>query len=170
MANNIPVAVIMASETDLPVMKPALEMLDEFDVPYELRVMSAHRSPDAVHEFARTAEERGLKVLIAGASGAAHLAGTLASLTTLPVIGIPMPTDRMGGMDSLLSTVQMPRGVPVATMGIGTSGAQNAALLAVQILALSDEQLRQALQGYRARLAESVKDAEEHVRKSLRGG
>lgn len=170
MSKNIPVAVILGSDTDLPVMKPALETLDEFDVSYELRVLSAHRSPDAMQEFARSAEERGLKVLIAGAGGAAHLAGALASLTTIPVIGVPMPTDRMGGMDSLLSTVQMPRGVPVATMGVGTSGALNAALLAIQILALSDEPLRQALQRHRARLAESVKDAEEHVRKALKGG
>ncbi len=169
MSEESKVAVVMGSESDSSVMEAAVEVLEEFGVPFELCVLSAHRSPQATHDFAAKAEQRGLKVLIAGAGGAAHLAGVLASLTTLPVIGVPMPTDRMGGMDSLLSTVQMPAGVPVATMGIGKSGAQNAALLAVQILALTDEALHGALQDYRSRMAEAVRQDEERVRRSLRG-
>ena len=159
----------MGSESDLPVMQSALEALQEFRVPCEVRVLSAHRSPEAVHEFATQAEARGLRVIIAGAGGAAHLAGVIASLTTLPVIGVPMPTERAGGLDSLLSTVQMPQGVPVATMGVGKSGAANAAVLAVQILALSDEALKKALNAYKSRLARSVSEADEQIRKTVKG-
>ena len=160
------VAVIMGSDSDLPVMESAMEVLKEFGLSYETHVLSAHRSPEATREFAAKAEERGLKVLIAGAGGAAHLAGVLASLTSLPVIGVPMPSKLMGGMDSLLSTVQMPRGVPVATMAVGKAGPANAALLAVQILALSDDALRQALREYRSRMIEAVKGADARVRES----
>ena len=158
------VAVIMGSDSDLPVMESAMEVLKDFGVSHETHVSSAHRSPEATREFAAKAEERGLKVLIAGAGGAAHLAGVLASLTSLPVIGVPMPSKLMDGMDSLLSTVQMPRGVPVATMAVGKAGAANAALLAVQILALSNDALRQALREYRSRMAEAVKTADARVK------
>jgi len=161
------VAVVMGSDSDLPVMESTVEVLRQFGVPFELSVLSAHRSPEAVHEFAAGAEQRGLKVLIAGAGGAAHLAGVLASLTCLPVIGVPMPTERMGGMDSLLATVQMPRGVPVATVGIGKSGAQNAGLLAVQILAGSDEKLRDAFRNHKAGMAGQVKDADARIKEWL---
>jgi len=163
MAEPARVAVVMGSESDLPMLEGAVQALGGFGVPFELRVLSAHRSPEAAAEFARTAEGRGLRVLIAAAGGAAHLAGTLAAHTTLPVIGVPVPTDRMGGMDSLLSTVQMPSGVPVACMGLGRSGAQNAAVLAVQILALADERLRDALRRHKDELGEKVREQDERV-------
>jgi len=167
MSQDPTVAVVMGSESDLPVMESAVEVLREFGVPFEVRVLSAHRSPGAARDFAAGARQRGLKVIIAGAGGAAHLAGVLASLTCLPVVGVPMPTDRMGGMDSLLSTLQMPRGVPVATMAIGKSGAANAALLAVEMLALSDESLGQALRAYRSRLADGVGEADRRLQQRL---
>ena len=162
------VAVIMGSDSDLPMMESAVEVLKEFAVPFEVRVLSAHRSPQAVHEFASGAEKKGFKVIIAGAGGAAHLAGVVASLTTLPVIGVPMPTECMGGVDSLLSILQMPGGVPVATMGTGKSGARNAALLAVQMLALADEKLRKALRERKAAMADKVKDADQRVQQKAR--
>jgi 5-(carboxyamino)imidazole ribonucleotide mutase len=161
------VAVLMGSESDLPVVESAVDVLEQFGVPFELRVLSAHRTPQAVEEFARGAESRGLQVLIAAASGAAHLAGVLASLTTLPVIGVPIPTERMGGMDSLLSVVQMPGGVPVACMGLGPSGARNAALLAIQILATSDPALRDALREHKAQMLRNVQEQDESVQKWL---
>ena len=160
MSERPKVAVIMGSDSDLPVMEAAVEVLEQFGVPFELGVLSAHRSPQATHDFAASAEGRGIRVIIAGAGGAAHLAGVVASVTALPVIGVPMPTDRAGGLDSLLSTLQMPRGVPVATMGLGKSGAHNAALLAVQILALSDDALREAFRTHKAALADKVKEAD----------
>ena len=168
MSDKSIVAVIMGSDSDLPIMESAVEVLKEFAVPFEVRVLSAHRSPQAVHEFASGAEKKGLKVIIAGAGGAAHLAGVVASLTTLPVIGVPMPTECMGGLDSLLSILQMPGGVPVATMGIGKSGARNAALLAVQMLALADEKLRKALRERKAATADQVKDADQRVQQKAR--
>lgn len=161
------VAVVMGSDSDLPVMRSALETLTEFGISYTVDVISAHRSPAKAHDFATQAEGNGLKVIIAGAGGAAHLAGVIASLTTLPVIGIPMPTDRAGGLDSLFSTVQMPKGVPVATVGIGKSGAQNAALLAAQILALSDPDLKQKLQEKKADLACQVDAAAAKMNEEL---
>ncbi|MDP6491232.1 MAG: 5-(carboxyamino)imidazole ribonucleotide mutase [Kiritimatiellia bacterium] len=161
------VAVLMGSDSDLPVMESAVEALERFAVPFELRVMSAHRTPEAVRDFATGAAGRGLKVIIAGAGGAAHLAGVVASMTMLPVIGVPMPTDRAGGLDSLLSTVQMPGGVAVATMGIGKSGARNAALLAVQILALGDRALADALASYKSEMAGKVSEADARVAKWL---
>lgn len=133
------VGIIMGSATDAPVMEQAAGVLTEFGVPYELRVVSAHRSPLRMVDYARTAAERGLKIVIAGAGGAAHLPGMVASLTTLPVIGVPIPTEFLRGVDSLHSIVQMPGGVPVATMAIG--GARNAGLMAVRILATSDDRL-----------------------------
>ncbi len=162
------VAILMGSDTDLPVMEETVEALERFHVPFEMRVLSAHRSPEAVEKFAREAESKGVQVLIAAAGGAAHLAGVLASHTTLPVIGVPMPSDRMGGMDSLLSTVQMPAGVPVACMGLGKSGATNAALLAVEILATSDAHMRKALRDYKKDLADQVKGQDAGVQQWLK--
>ncbi len=134
------VGVIMGSASDLEVMRPAGDVLAEFGVAHEVRVVSAHRSPLRMVDYARTAEERGIQVIIAGAGGAAHLPGMVASMTVLPVIGVPVPTRHLGGEDSLLSIVQMPGGVPVATMAIG--GALNAGLMALRILAVSDDELR----------------------------
>ncbi|MFV1959372.1 MAG: 5-(carboxyamino)imidazole ribonucleotide mutase [Planctomycetota bacterium] len=157
----------MGSDSDLPVVMGCLEMLEEFDIPYEVHVLSAHRTPERVHEYASTARLNGLRVLVAAAGGAAHLAGVLASLTTLPVIGVPIPTTSLGGLDSLYSTVQMPAGIPVATVAIGEPGARNAALLAAEILALSDEALHDRLQEYRAELRRRVAAKNEALREQL---
>jgi 5-(carboxyamino)imidazole ribonucleotide mutase len=132
------VGVIMGSTSDWPTMQRACEILDEFEVPYEAKVVSAHRTPDRMHEYARTARDRGIQIIIAGAGGAAHLPGMVAGLTPLPVFGVPIQSRALFGQDSLLSIVQMPRGVPVGTLAIGESGAANAALLAVRVLALCD--------------------------------
>jgi phosphoribosylaminoimidazole carboxylase PurE protein len=167
MADAPRVAVLMGSDSDLPIMEGAVQMLERFGVPFVVRVMSAHRSPDVVAAFAGGAREAGLEAIIAGAGGAAHLAGVVAAHTTLPVIGVPIPTDRMGGMDSLLSTVQMPSGVPVATMGLGKSGARNAAVFAVQILAARDESLRAALDDYKAAEADAVRDKDARAQQWL---
>mgnify|MGYP000392137967 CR=1 FL=1 len=158
------VAIVMGSESDLEVMEQAAKILTEFKVPHEMRVISAHRTPEKAHKFGTNAANRGLQVIIAGAGKAAHLAGVLASLTTIPVIGVPMTTSDLGGLDSLLSTVQMPAGVPVATTAIGSAGAKNAALLAVEILALSDEDLAIRLREYRARLRAQAHEADLRVR------
>ncbi len=158
------VGIVMGSDSDLETMQACAETLDDFGVPYELRVISAHRTPEAAHEYAGTAATRGLGVIIAAAGGAAHLAGVMASITPLPVIGVPIQTSALGGLDSLLSTVQMPRGVPVATVAIGKAGAVNAAILAVQILATADEGLRKQVVAHKARLAEKVADADAKVR------
>ncbi len=160
------VSIVMGSTSDLEVMQQTAGVLKEFDITHELRVISAHRTPDKAHDFGRSASDRGTKVIIAGAGKAAHLAGVLASLTTLPVIGVPMKTSDLGGLDSLLSTVQMPGGIPVATTAIGSAGAKNAALLAVAILALSDKALAKQLQDYRNKMRQSVEDAD----KKLQGG
>ncbi len=157
------VGVVMGSDSDAEKMQPCLETLTEFGIPYEVRVISAHRTPDAAHEYATTAADRGLACIIAAAGGAAHLGGVLASLTALPVIGVPIPTSNLGGLDSLLSTVQMPGGVPVATVGIGKSGSVNAAILAVQILAQGRPDLRAKLVEYKAGLAHRVKDADRNL-------
>ncbi|MHC4787848.1 MAG: 5-(carboxyamino)imidazole ribonucleotide mutase [Planctomycetota bacterium] len=161
------VAVVMGSDSDLPVVEGTVELLEQFGVPFEVRVLSAHRSPDALEQFAAGAEERGLQVVIAAAGGAAHLAGVLAARTALPVIGVPVPTDRMGGLDSLLSTVQMPAGVPVACMGLGTSGARNAAVMAVEILAVHDADLRESLRRHREQMADRVREQDELVQRWL---
>jgi phosphoribosylaminoimidazole carboxylase PurE protein len=137
-------------------MQEGAKVLEEFDVPFEMRICSAHRTPDRLTRYADQAEGRGIRVLIAGAGGAAHLAGALAARVALPVIGVPMDSGPLGGLDALLSTVQMPAGVPVASVAIGRSGARNAALLAVQILALSNARLKRKLADYRARLAADV--------------
>jgi len=150
------VAILMGSDSDLPTMEEAAKILQEFDVSFEMHVSSAHRSPDRVARFAKDAEGHGLRVLIAGAGGAAHLAGVIAAHTVLPVIGVPMEGGTLHGLDALLSTVQMPGGIPVATVAIGKAGARNAALLAVQILALTDSRLRRRLLAYRARQTAQV--------------
>jgi phosphoribosylaminoimidazole carboxylase PurE protein len=150
------VGIIMGSDSDLPVMQEAFEVLTNFGVPAEITVASAHRSPQRVSEYARAAKRRGLKVLIAGAGGAAHLAGVLAAETSLPVIGVPIGSSPLAGWDALLATVQMPAGVPVATMAVGKAGARNAAILAAQILAVADSKLQERLEHYKKELAEKV--------------
>jgi len=161
---NPRVGIVMGSDSDLQKMQPCAETLRKFGIPYEIRVISAHRTPDAANEYATTAVERGLGVIIAAAGGAAHLAGVLASLTPLPVIGVPIRTSGLDGIDSLLSTVQMPSGVPVATVAIGKAGPVNAAILAAQILAGTDADLRQKIVQHKAHLARKVAEADENVR------
>lgn len=158
------VSIIMGSDSDLPIMNPGAEILKEFGVPHEVQVLSAHRSPRLVSEFAENAASRGIKVVIAGAGGAAHLAGVVAAHTILPVIGVPINATPLNGLDSLLSTVQMPAGVPVATVAVGNSGPKNAAVLAVQMLALSDENLRRKLVEYKKKLADGVREKNENLR------
>jgi 5-(carboxyamino)imidazole ribonucleotide mutase len=143
------VGIVMGSKSDWETMSHAAETLTRFGVPHECRVLSAHRTPEAAHEFAASAESRGIEVLIAGAGGAAHLAGVVAAYSVLPVLGVPMQTPSLGGLDSLLSTVQMPRGIPVATFAIGKAGTVNAALFAVAILAASRPELREKLKAFR---------------------
>jgi 5-(carboxyamino)imidazole ribonucleotide mutase len=156
------VGVIMGSDSDLPVMQGAVDALEEFSVPHEVRIVSAHRTADVMYEYAHGAADRGLRVIIAGAGGAAHLPGMTASMTTLPVIGVPVPLPNLDGLDSLLSIVQMPAGIPVATVAIGN--ARNAGLLAVRILATSDDQLRASLDRFQADLAETVKQKDAKLR------
>ena len=155
---DVLVSVLMGSDSDLSVMKEALETLKKFGIPYELYLTSAHRTPDRTKAFAQKAEGRGVKVLIVGAGAAAHLAGVVASLSRLPVIGVPIDATSLGGLDALLSTVQMPGGIPVATMAIGKAGARNAALMAARILALSDEALRLKLQQHAEQMARDVEE------------
>lgn len=152
--DNAKVIIVMGSDSDLPQMEAAAKILEEFGVPYEIHVSSAHRTPDRTHAIVAEGENHGAEVFIAAAGGAAHLAGVVASATTLPVIGVPISTNIMGGMDSLLSTVQMPPGIPVATVAIG--GAKNAGILAAQILSVKDESLRAVLKKYRAEMAAGV--------------
>ena len=158
------VAIVMGSKSDYEVMKESAGVLKEFGVTHEVRVISAHRTPDIAHAFATGAEEQGIKVIIAAAGKAAHLAGVLAALTTLPVLGVPMTTSDLGGLDSLLSTVQMPAGIPVGTVAIGKAGAKNAALLAVAILALSDARLSNELKIYRQQMRAEVEADDAEVR------
>jgi 5-(carboxyamino)imidazole ribonucleotide mutase len=150
------VGVVMGSKSDLEVLSSAVEVLKEFAIPYEVRVVSAHRTPDWLFEYAETAEVRGLRVIIAGAGGAAHLPGMLAAKTLVPVLGVPVPATLLNGIDSLLSIVQMPKGVPVGTLAIGKPGAANAALFAAQILAAGDEGLRLKLRDWRKSRAQEV--------------
>ena len=154
--SDIRVGIIMGSDSDLPVMQAAADMLDQLGVPYEITIVSAHRTPARLYEYAQTAETRGLKVIIAGAGGAAHLPGMAAAITPLPVIGVPVKTSALGGEDSLLSIVQMPPGVPVATVAI--NGAKNAAILAAQILATADHALAQRVREYKQGLEQMVLD------------
>jgi 5-(carboxyamino)imidazole ribonucleotide mutase len=157
MAEDEPlVGILMGSASDWDTMRAASESLARFGVPHESRVLSAHRTPDQATQYARTAEERGLEVIIAGAGAAAHLAGVLAANTTLPVLGVPMPGSALNGLDALLSTVQMPGGIPVGTLAIGKGGATNAGLLAVAILALARPALREALHRFREEQAKKV--------------
>jgi 5-(carboxyamino)imidazole ribonucleotide mutase len=154
------VGIVMGSTSDWDTMKNAAKMLEEFGVAHEAKAMSAHRSPALVSEWAGGAAKRGMKVLIAAAGGAAHLAGVVAAHTTLPVLGVPMPSKHLQGLDSLLSTVQMPKGIPVATFAIGDAGAANAALFAVAILALTDKEMAKKLDEFRRKQTEAVRKAE----------
>ena len=154
------IGIVMGSTSDWETMKAAAKMLEEFGVPYEAKAMSAHRTPELVADWAKSAAGRGMKAIIAGAGGAAHLAGVVAAHTTLPVLGVPMPSKHLQGLDSLLSTVQMPKGIPVATFAIGEAGAANAALYAVAMLALSDKALAQKLVEFRKKQSEAVRKAE----------
>ncbi len=150
------VLVVMGSDSDLPVMRSCIELLHHFQIPHQVRVCSAHRTPDATHELARTASEEGFQVIVAGAGAAAHLAGVIAASSTLPVIGVPIASSALQGVDALYSTVQMPGGIPVATMAIGKAGAKNAGILAAQILALGDPQLAASLSRHKEQLAEEA--------------
>jgi len=157
MLKNPRVAVMMGSDSDLDVMKETMHLLKEFNISYQVKILSAHRSPDMTAQFAKLAGKRGIKVIIAGAGGSAHLAGVVASHTTLPVIGVPMDTKALKGIDSLLSTVQMPSGIPVATVAIGKAGAKNAAILAAEILGISDNTLKKKLKTHKRKLVNTVK-------------
>lgn len=162
------VGIVMGSDSDWPKIKAVAAALSEFGVQYEVHVMSAHRTPEVVRQFATMAAARGLKVIVAAAGGAAHLAGVVASHTTLPVIGIPVLTDFSGGLDSLLSVVQMPGDVPVATVGVGGGGPRNAGLLAVQILALSNVGLQEKLAAFKHKLSEKVAEKDAALQKTLK--
>lgn len=153
------VAVVMGSTSDWDMMKPAVDILNSFGIVHEIKILSAHRLPDETAEFASTAKARGLKAIIAGAGGAAHLAGVIAAKTTLPVLGVPVPSKYLKGMDSLLSIVQMPRGIPVATFAIGEGGAANAAIFAVSMLALTDKSLSDKLDEFRIKQSQKVLQA-----------
>lgn len=157
----VQVGIIMGSDSDLPVMSEAAKVLDSFGIEYELTIVSAHRTPDKMYEYASTAQERGLKVIIAGAGGAAHLPGMTAAITTLPVIGVPVKTRALSGVDSLYSIVQMPGGIPVATVAI--NGAKNAGLLAVQMLAAFDPKLQEKVKTYKMDLKDSVEEKAEKL-------
>ena len=152
------IGIIMGSQSDWPTLKYSADILDEFDVVYETKIVSAHRTPDRLWEYGKSAINRGLNVIIAGAVGAAHLPGMMASKTRIPVIGVPIKTQALSGVDSLYSIVQMPRGFPVATMAIGSAGASNAALMALEILALNDQNLAQNLETWRNQLSSSIPD------------
>jgi len=161
------VAIVMGSDSDWPKIRKAKEALDEFAVPWEVHVMSAHRTPDRVASFARAARDEGIGVIIAAAGGAAHLAGVVAAHTTLPVIGLPVPTPDLGGLDSLLSTVQMPGDVPVASMAVGMGGPRNAGLFAVQILALADAELAARLEDFKKGLEAKIAAKDTQLKASL---
>jgi 5-(carboxyamino)imidazole ribonucleotide mutase len=157
------VGILMGSDSDLPIMKDAVEVLKSFEVPYEISIISAHRTPEAAFEYAKTAEERGLEVIIAGAGGAAHLPGVIAALTTLPVIGVPIKSKTLNGLDSLLSIVQMPSGIPVATVAI--NGAKNAALLALHILSIKYPEIKEKLKKYREKMKNTVIEKNQKLQK-----
>jgi phosphoribosylamine---glycine ligase len=160
------VAVVIGSDSDYPVIKEMVRLLEDFSIPFEITVSSAHRSPDRKHRYAATLEERGIQVVIGCAGAAAHLAGVLASHTILPVIGVPIDSSPLNGLDALLSTSMMPAGVPVATMGIGKPGATNAALLAAQILARNDPALADRLREHKKSLADRVEECDRELKKS----
>ncbi|MDR1491915.1 MAG: 5-(carboxyamino)imidazole ribonucleotide mutase [Planctomycetaceae bacterium] len=165
---NVRVGILMGSDSDWPKIKAAAMALDEFQIGYEVQAISAHRTPELAARYAATAQQRGISVLIAAAGGAAHLAGVCAAHTILPVIGIPVPTDLAGGLDSLLSTVQMPGDVPVATVGAGMGGPRNAGLLAVQILALADSALQERLLQFKQSLVEKVKRRNQNLQTQIK--
>lgn len=165
--SNKKIGIVMGSDSDLTIMREAINILKEFEVDFDVNIISAHRSPERAHAYSIEAEKN-YEIIIAGAGGAAHLAGVIASLTPIPVIGVPMPTSGLGGLDSLLSMVQMPSGVPVPTLGIGKYGAINAALLAVQILSISNEKLRQKMVLYKKNLADGVARKDKKAREELR--
>jgi phosphoribosylaminoimidazole carboxylase PurE protein len=160
------VSIVMGSDSDLEIMREAGKALEEFGIAYEIDVTSAHRSPDRTAEFARNASGRGIRVIIAGAGGAAHLAGVIAAHTTLPVIGVPIPSTSLNGMDSLLATVQMPAGIPVATVAIGKPGATNAGILAAQILGVADSAVAKRLGAHKEKLAEGVEEKSRKLKES----
>ena len=166
MSSNPIVSIVMGSDSDLEIMQEAGKSLEGFGIPYEIDVTSAHRSPDRTADFAQKAAARGIRVIIAGAGGTAHLAGVIAAHTTLPVIGVPI-TSVLNGLDSLLSTVQMPAGIPVATVAIGKAGATNAGILAAQILALADGQLAKKMAGHKTKLAQGVDEKSKKLKASL---
>ncbi|NOZ21004.1 MAG: 5-(carboxyamino)imidazole ribonucleotide mutase [Planctomycetes bacterium] len=168
MAKKPKIGMVMGSDSDWPTMEETAKVLDEFGVDYDVDVISAHRTPDKAHEYAVNAEGSGYDVIIAGAGGAAHLAGVVASLTTLPVIGVPMLTTALGGVDSLYSTVQMPGGVPVASMGIGKSGAKNAGIFAVQILSTGYPALKKKLAKYKKDQAAAVAKKSKNLKQQLK--
>ena len=161
------IGIIMGSDTDLPVMAEAAQTLKKFGIPYEMDITSAHRSPERTSEYARTAVERGLKVIIVGAGGAAHLAGVIAAETILPVVGVPMATTSLAGLDALLATVQMPGGVPVACTAIGKPGAMNAAIFAAQIIATANAHMARKLVEYKEQLARSVTEKSEKLKREF---
>jgi phosphoribosylaminoimidazole carboxylase PurE protein len=158
------VSIVMGSDSDLDVMRESGKALEEFGISYEIDVTSAHRSPDRTAEFARKAAERGIRVIIAGAGGAAHLAGVIAAHTALPVIGVPIASTSLNGLDSLLATVQMPAGIPVATVAVGKPGATNAGILAAQILAISDHAIARKMADHKRKLAKSVEEKSEKLK------
>ncbi len=162
------VSIVMGSDSDLPIMEGTSKTLSEFGVEYETIIFSAHRTPDDTAVFAKNASGRGIKVIIAGAGFAAHLGGVIAAHTTLPVIGVPLPGSDFKGVDSLLSIIQMPSGIPVATVTIGKVGAKNAAILAVEILALSDDGLKKKLGDHRKKMAEAVKEKNKNLNKKIK--
>ncbi len=161
------VSIVMGSDSDLEIMREAGKVLDEFGINYEIDVTSAHRSPDRTADYARKAAGRGIRVIIAGAGGAAHLAGVIAAHTTLPVIGVPIPSTPLQGMDSLLATVQMPAGIPVAAVAIGKPGATNAGILAAQVLALSDPAVAKMLAAHKEELARGVEETSKKLKTSM---
>jgi phosphoribosylaminoimidazole carboxylase PurE protein len=161
------VSIVMGSDSDLEIMREAAKSLEGFGIPYEIDVTSAHRSPDRTAEFARKAADQGIRVIIAGAGGAAHLAGVIAAHTTLPVIGVPIPSTSLQGMDSLLATVQMPAGIPVATVAIGKPGATNAGILAAQIIAMADAAIAKKLLAHKEKLAQGVEEKSKKLKASL---
>jgi phosphoribosylamine--glycine ligase len=161
------IGIIMGSDSDMPVMQACVDQLKQFGIPYEITVASAHRTPARAMEFAATARERGLKAIIAAAGMAAHLAGVLAAHTTLPVIGVPIDASSLNGLDALLSTVQMPPGVPVATMGIGKAGAKNAAILAAQMIGISDEGMAAKLADFKKEMAAQVEEKARKLQESM---
>ena len=165
--SKVLVSIVMGSDSDLDVMREAAKALEDFGIEYEIDVTSAHRSPERTAEYARKAAARGVRVIIAGAGGAAHLAGVIAAHTSLPVIGVPIPSTALNGLDSLLATVQMPAGIPVATVAIGKPGATNAGILAAQILALSNASLAKKLSGHKEKLANSVEEKSRKLKMTL---